>query len=46
MTTDTIFTQFSRNDKTYVFPDFSGKPEVIVPSTEMRWLLDQVQLHR
>lgn len=44
-TADTTCTQFSRNGKTYVFPDFSGKPEVIIPSTEMRWLLDQVRLH-
>lgn len=37
--------QFSRNGKAYVFPDFSGNPEVLVPSTQMRWLLDQVCLH-
>ncbi|RDI89562.1 hypothetical protein Vi05172_g121 [Venturia inaequalis] len=35
------YNKFSRNGKTYVFPDFSGKPEVLIPSTEMRWLLDQ-----
>ncbi|TID17437.1 hypothetical protein E2P81_ATG08009 [Venturia nashicola] len=35
------YNKFSRNDKTYIFPDFSGQPEVVIPSTDMRWLLDQ-----
>ncbi|KAF2436506.1 cytochrome P450 [Tothia fuscella] len=35
------YKKYSQNGKTYIFPDFSGKPEVILPASEMRWLLDQ-----
>jgi cytochrome P450 len=33
--------QYSKNGQTYVLPDFSGRPEVIIPRGEMAWLLDQ-----
>lgn len=32
---------YSKKHKTYVFPDFSGKPEIIVPRSQIHWLLDQ-----
>jgi hypothetical protein len=34
--------QYSSRGKAYILPDFSGKPEVIIPNSEIRWLLDQV----
>ena len=33
--------QYSKNGKTYIFPDFSGQPEIIIPRSQVHWLLDQ-----
>lgn len=33
--------KYSSRGKAYILPDFSGKPEVIIPNSEIRWLLDQ-----
>lgn len=32
--------QYSQQDKSYVFPDFSGRPEIIIPNNKTRWLID------
>lgn len=33
--------QYSKQGKTYIFPIFSGQPEIIVPRSQAQWLLDQ-----
>ena len=37
----THYLQYAKLDKSYIFPDFSGRAEVIIPPSEMSWLLDQ-----
>ncbi|KAL8758207.1 MAG: hypothetical protein Q9199_001670 [Rusavskia elegans] len=32
---------YSKRGKTYLLPDFSGKPIFIVPPTQLKWLIDQ-----
>src|SRR5438034_3468984 len=34
--------QYSKKGKSYIFPSYVGKPEVIVPRSSIRWLLEQV----
>lgn len=33
--------QYSQHGKSYVFPDFSGRHEIVVPNEKMKWLVDQ-----
>ncbi|KAL9631828.1 MAG: hypothetical protein Q9164_005681 [Protoblastenia rupestris] len=33
--------QYSKMDKSYILPDFSGKPEVVLPRSQLPWLLEQ-----
>ncbi|KIV98586.1 uncharacterized protein PV09_09620 [Verruconis gallopava] len=35
------YDKYSSKGQAYILPDFSGKPEVIIPNSEIRWLLDQ-----
>lgn len=35
------YNKYSKKGKTYVMPDFSGRPEVIVPRSQLPWLLEQ-----
>ena len=35
------YEKHSKKGQTYIFPDFTGKPEVIIPRSEMTWLLEQ-----
>ena len=33
--------QYSKKGRTYIFPDFSGKSEILIPRSQLSWLLDQ-----
>ena len=33
--------QYSKKGKSYVIPDISGKPEVVIPRSQIPWLVDQ-----
>jgi cytochrome P450 len=35
------YEKYSKQGKTYVFPDFTGKPEIIIPPSQIPWLLEQ-----
>jgi cytochrome P450 len=35
------YNTYSKRGQSYVFPDFTGVPQVIVPRSEMAWLLEQ-----
>jgi len=35
------YEKYSKRGQTYIFPDFTGKPEVIIPPSEIPWLLEQ-----
>src|SRR2546430_16400839 len=33
--------QYSKKGKSYIFPFYAGRPEVIIPRSSMQWLLEQ-----
>ena len=35
------YERYSKKGKSYVFPDFTAKPQVIIPPSEIPWLLEQ-----
>ncbi|THW20253.1 putative P450 monooxygenase [Aureobasidium pullulans] len=34
------YAKYSKKGKSYIFPDFSGKPTIIIPNDKLRWLID------
>ncbi|KAL8728151.1 MAG: hypothetical protein Q9166_005601 [cf. Caloplaca sp. 2 TL-2023] len=33
--------KYSKSGKSYLLPDFSGKPIIIIPPSQLKWLIDQ-----
>ncbi|GAB7358573.1 hypothetical protein MBLNU230_g2633t2 [Neophaeotheca triangularis] len=34
------YNEYSQKGRSYIFPDFSGKPELVIPNASLRWLLE------
>ncbi|KAI9710005.1 MAG: hypothetical protein M1820_003083 [Bogoriella megaspora] len=34
------YKKYSQRGKSYILPDFSGRPEIIVPNSQLRWLVE------
>lgn len=39
--TDRYLSQYSQQGKSYIFPDFSGRHEIVMPNNKLKWLTEQ-----